>query len=426
MSEKIASIEAKEILHSRGTALEVTITTDGGAVGVSTPQAGISTGIYEAQFCVDGGKRLSGKGLKQAVKNVEELAPSLIGMEVGQQRALDERLIALDGTPNKARYGANVTLGISLANCLAAANAASMPLYQYVGGVNAYTVPMAIFGIALSGRYRDPGTTRWLKPSYEIITYGAEGFEASYELAHEMQQAFRKIMVDRYGINIYRRNTLEKSYDAFWLIGAVKDDREILDGMTEAVVAIGAEDKIGFYYDAAGGCYYEPDIDLYVGIYSEGEKTRDEMVAFYKEIVANYPLLSIEDPLHEEDFEGHAIVTAETGIEIVGDDLFCTNIERVKMGVEAGAANSMVLKMTQVGTVTEGLDAANCCLSNGYGVHPCGSRGDHASIADFAMGLGAGQVRSFDWRRMYAIEDELGDAAIWPGKKLFKGWRNQA
>ena len=145
------------------------------------------------------------------------------------------------------------------------------------------------------------------------------------------------------------------------------------------------------------------------------------MIALYKEFVANYPLISLEDPLHEEDMEGHAIVTQETGIEIVGDDLFTTNVERVKMGVELGAANSMVLKITQVGTVSEALDAAEYCLRHGYNVHPCGSRGDRDSIADFALGLGAGQVRAFDWRRMRALEEDLGDAALWPGKALFKG-----
>jgi enolase len=204
-------------------------------------------------------------------------------------------------------------------------------------------------------------------------------------------------------------------------MGVVQDDREILDAMTEAIVNCRYEDKVGIYYDAAAGCYYEADIDRYVGIYSAGEKTREQMIALYREFVANYPLISLEDPLHEEDMEGHAIVTQELGIEIVGDDLFTTNPERVMMGIEMGAANSMVLKITQVGTVSEALDAANYCLRHDYNVHPCGSRGDRDSIADFALGLGAGQVRGFDWRRMRTLERELGATAVWPGKALFKG-----
>jgi enolase len=158
-----------------------------------------------------------------------------------------------------------------------------------------------------------------------------------------------------------------------------------------------------------------------VGIYSAGEKSREDLIALYRQVVKDYPLVSLEDPLHEEDMEGHAMVVEATGIEIVGDDLFTTNLERVKMGVEMGAANSMVLKITQVGTVSEALDAARYCHSHGYNVHPCGSRGDPDSIADFALGLGAGQVRGFDWRRMRTLEEELGPAAVWPGKALFKG-----
>jgi enolase len=406
----------------RGTVgLEVTVTTDTGSVGRSTPTTGVSMGKYEAAFVVDGGTRFGGRGLRQAVQNIHDLAPKLIGMEVRRQREIDARMIELDGTPNKRRLGANALVGISLAVCKAAASAAGLPLYQYIGGANACLYPMPIFGICLCGRYRDPGKTRWLKPSYEIIPYGATSFENAVEMAYEVQRAFTRLIVDRYGINIYRQASLERSYDAFFLAGVVDDDREILDPITEAIVCSGNEGRVGIYYDAAAGCYYEEDSDRYVGIYRAGEKTREQMIAVYKEFVGNYPIVSIEDPLHEEDMEGHAMVVEETGIEIVGDDLFTTNLERVQMGVEMGAANSMVLKITQVGTVSEALDAARYCLSHGYNVHPCGSRGDRDSIADYALGLGAGQVRGFDWRRMRILEEELGQAAVWPGKALFKG-----
>jgi len=424
MADKIAGISAREIMAERGTlGLEVMVTTDNGAVGRSTPDAGISAGQYEAAFVVDGGTRFGGKGLRVAVRNVEEIAPHLVGLEVHRQREIDEIMIALDGTKNKARLGANVLVGISLAVCKAAASSAGLPLYQYIGGANACIYPMPIFGICLCGRYRDPGKTRWLKPSYEIIPYGATGFENAVEMAWEMQRAFTRLVIARYGLGVYRQAPLEKSYDAFWMVGAIQDDREILDAMSEAIVQSGGEGKIGIYYDAAAGCYYEADIDRYVGIYSAGEKTREQMIALYSEFVSNYPLISLEDPLHEDDLEGHAILTRELGIEVVGDDLFTTNIERVKMCMEAGAANSMVLKITQVGTVSEALDAATYCLRHGYNVHPCGSRGDRDSIADFALALGAGQVRGFDWRRMKTLQEELGGGAIWPGKALFKGAR---
>jgi enolase len=422
VSAKIERIAAREIMAQRGTlGLEVTVTTDTGVVGRSTPTAGVSTGKYEAAFVLDGGDRFGGRGLRQAVQNILEVAPELVGIEVRRQREVDELLVRLDGSPDKSRLGANAIVGISLAVCKAAAADAGLPLYQYIGGVNACLFPMPIFGICLCGRYRDPGRTRWLKPSYEIIPYGAAGFENAVEMAYEMQRQFSRLIVDRYGMDVYRQQSLQNSYHSFYLAGVIEDDREILDAMTEAIVRAGGEGKVGIYYDAAAGCYYEADIDRYVGIYSAGEKTREQMIATYREFVANYPLVSLEDPLHEEDMEGHAMVTADLGIEIVGDDLFTTNIERVRVGVELGAANSMVLKITQVGTVSEALDAAEYCLRQDYNVHPCGSRGDRDSIADFALGLGAGQVRAFDWRRMRTLEEELGPASIWPGKALFKG-----
>jgi enolase len=160
-----------------------------------------------------------------------------------------------------------------------------------------------------------------------------------------------------------------------------------------------------------------------VGLFSPGEKTRDELIALLKDFVDTYPIVSLEDPLHEEDFEGHALATQELGIEVVGDDLFTTNIERLQQGISMGAANSLVLKITQVGTVSEALAACRLALANGYNVHPCGSRGDRVSIGDFAVGLNAGQVRAADHNRLLLIEEELGRSALWPGKGAYKGRR---
>ncbi len=424
MSDKIRSVTAREIMAERGTlGLEVTVTTDSGATGEATPTGGVSASKFEAAFVVDGGKRFSGRGMAGAIKNVEKAAREIIGVEVSRQHEIDSLLIAADGTEDKSNLGANVLTGISIAVCKAAANSAGMPLYRYIGGATARVFPMPIFGICLCGRYRDPGTTRWLKPSYEYIPYGATGFGHAVEMAYEAQMEFRSIIVERYSLNVYRQQGLKNSYHSFFLAGVIRDDREILDAMTEAISKSGYDDKIGIYFDAAAGCYYEPDIQRYVGIYSEGEKDRDEMIKLYREMVANYPLVSLEDPLHEEDYEGHAQATEELGIEIVGDDLFTTNIKRLKTGVTVGAANSMVIKITQVGTVSEALEAADYCRQHNYNLHPCGSRGDHSSIADFALGLGAGQVRSFDWKRMRDLEQKLGSAALWPGKEFFKTGR---
>jgi enolase len=421
MGDKIRNISAAEIMAERGTlALEVTVTTEGGATGSATPTAGVSASKFEKTFVVDGGKRFGGRGLTRAIENVEKASREIIGIDVSRQYEIDRLLIATDGTKDRSNLGANVITGISQAVCDAAANSAGLPLYKYLGGATARYFPMPILGICLCGRYRDPGKTRWLKPSYEYVPYGATGFESSVEMTYEAQREFKRIIIEKCGPNVYRQKSLKDSYDAFFLAGAIEDDRVILDAMTEAVITSGNEGKIGIYFDAAAGCYYEPDIDRYVGIYSEGEKDRKEMTALYKEMVANYPLISLEDPLHEEDYEGTAALTEELNIEIVGDDLFTTNIERLKEGVAVGAANSMVIKITQVGTLTEALEAVEYCKQHNYNLHPCGSRGDWTSILDIALGLGAGQVRGFDWRRMREIEQDLGDDAIWPGKGFFK------
>jgi enolase len=193
--------------------------------------------------------------------------------------------------------------------------------------------------------------------------------------------------------------------------------------MTESIVRCGYEGRVGIYYDCAAECYYEKDVDRYVGLFSLGEKSRDDLIELYRRNVASFPIVSIEDPLHEEDFEGHAILTRELGIEIVGDDLFTTNRQRLEHAIALGAANSMVLKITQVGTVSEALAACRLALAHGYNVHPCGSRGDRDSIGDFAVGLNAGQLRAGDHNRMLTVEAELGASAAWLGRDAYKGWR---
>ena len=215
------------------------------------------------------------------------------------------------------------------------------------------------------------------------------------------------------------------AYHATTLAGVINDDREYLEVMSESIVRCGYEGKVGIYFDCAADCYYEKDIDRYVGLFNAGEKTRDDVIKLLLNYVETYPIISLEDPLNENDFEGHAIATKELGIEIVGDDLFTTNVERLKQGIAAGAANSMVLKITQVGTVSEALVACRTAQTNGYNVHPCGSRGDQDSICDFAVGLNVGVARAELRNRMLQIEEDLGASAYWPGLAVYKGWRNQ-
>ena len=419
MAAAIESVTAREIVAQRGAlALQVTVVADDGARGVSTPESGVSTGRHEARFLLDGGDRYGGLGVRSAARQVEEvIGPALRGLDVTGQSEIDRLMIELDGTPDKSRLGANSIVGVSLAVLKAAANSAGLPLYRYIGGAGACTLPIPIVGIGTGGRYRDPGTSRWFKPSYEFAAYGAGGYAEAVHWSWRCSEEVRRQLSERYP------DTYSPAYRTISLAGVIGDDREILEIMTESIVRCGYEGKVGIYFDCAADCYYEPDIDRYVGLFSAGEKTRDELIEVYKGFVASYAVVSLEDPLHEEDFEGHAIVTEELGIEVVGDDLFTTNVERLRRGIAAGAANSMVLKITQVGTVSEALAACRLATSNGYNVHPCGSRGDNDSIGDFAVGLNTGQVRATEHNRLLSIEEELGRSAVWPGKAAYKGRR---
>jgi len=416
---RIESVIARQVLfRDRYPAIEATVITENGACGVALVATGTSVGTHEVQFVYDGGERWGGRGVMKAVSNVNDIiAPALKGADATRQRKADEILIELDGTPNKSKLGGNATASVSAAVLKAGAASLGIPLYQHIGGVNACTMPIPIIGLGTGGRYRDPGRTRWLKPSYEYSAYGAgcysEAIYWSWRCSEEVKKLLQKRYPDKYS----------PSYQMASLAGVIGNDREFLEIMSESIVNCGYEGKIGIYFDCAADCYYEKDIDRYVGIFSPGEKSRDEMIELYKDFVNTYPIVSFEDPLHEEDFEGIAIVTKEVGIEVVGDDLFTTTVERLKRGISMGAANSMVLKMTQVGTVSEALAACRVALANGYNVHPCGSRGDSDSIGDFAVGLNAGQVRAANHNRLLAIEEELGPSAVWPGKEAYKGWR---
>jgi len=420
MPGKIQSVTAREIVAARGSlSLEVTVVADDGARGVSTPESGVSTGRHEARFLLDGGDRYGGLGVRKAARKINEvIGPALKGVEVAAQPEIDHLMIELDGTPDKSKFGANAIVGVSLAALKAGARSAGLPLYRYIGGADARTLPIPIIGIGTGGRYRDPGTSRWFKPSYEFAAYGAGGYAEALHWSWQCTREVRHRLTERYP------DTYAPDYRTISLAGVIEDDREILEIMSDSIRRCGYEGGVGIYFDCAADCYYEKDTERYVGLFSFGEKTRDELIEVYKDFVGSYPVVSLEDPLHEEDFEGHAIVTEELGIEVVGDDLFTTSVERLERGISTGAANSMVLKITQVGTVTESLAACRKALTNGYNVHPCGSRGDTDSIGDFAVGLNAGQVRATGHNRLLTVEEELGGSAIWPGKAAYKG-RNQ-
>jgi enolase len=417
--DRIQTVKAREIIAQRGqVSLEVTVQTESGAQGVSTPESGVSTGAHEAAFLLDGGERYNGLGVRKAAEAVNTvIGPALAGMDVTAQAEIDQLMIELDGTPTKSRLGANAIVGVSLAVLKAAAASTGLPLYRYIGGVDARVVPIPIYGIGTGGRYRDPGRSRWFKPSYEFAPYGAGNYSDAIYWSWRCAQEVKRLLRERYP------SKYSPAYHASSLAGVIDHDRELLEIMSESIANCGYEGEMGIYFDCAADCYYERDIDRYLGLFSPGEKTRDEVIALLVDWAGTYPIVSLEDPLEAEDFEGHALATRELGIEVVGDDLFTTNLERLQRGIAAGAANSMVLKITQVGTVTEALAACRAALNGGYNVHPCGSRGDRDSVGDFSVGLNAGQVRAGDHNRLMAIESALGRSAVWLGKAAYKGRR---
>lgn len=414
MSSTIKSIHAQEILATRGhLGLHVSVRTQEGIQGVATPMIGISVGKYEAKFLFDGGKRWFGRGVLKAVNHVNKIiAPALKNMDVMQQRAIDNAMIELDGTHDKSRLGANAIVGVSLAVLKAAANSTGVPLYRYLGGMNACTLPCPIIGCGTAGTYRNPGQTRLFKPSFEFAAFGATSFAESVYLARLAEAELKTIISRKYGIRAIRRRNI---------LSEVKDDCDALTAMTAAIDNTGYTGKIGIFIDCAAGCYYDSVTDTYHGLFSASRKTRDELMELYDKFVKEYPVIVLEDPLHEDDYEGHAIITRELGIEIVGDDLFVTNPRRLQMGIELGAANAMVLKIPQVGTVTEALEAAQLAQKHGYRVGPCASRGGASHISDFAVGLNTGQVRNTsNLNRLLEIEHELGTAARFLGRASFQ------
>jgi enolase len=414
MSSKIKSIHAREIYATRGyVGLHVTVETYEGIQGIATPMIGVSVGKYEAKFLFDGGKRWFGRGVLKAVNNVNKIiAPALKNKDVTQQGTIDNALIQLDGTPDKSHLGANAIVGVSLASLMAAAQSSRVPLYQYLGGVNARVLPCPIIGCGTAGTYRNPGQTRLFKPSFEFAAFDGSSFSESVYLAR-LAEAELKIVISReYGARAIRRRNI---------LSMVADDRDALIAMTTAIDNTGYTGKIGIFIDCAAGCYYDAASDTYHGLFSDSTKTRDDLMELYDKFVTEYPVIVLEDPLHEDDFEGHALLTKELGIEIVGDDLFVTNPQRLQKGIELGAANAMVLKIPQVGTVTEALRAAQLAQNHGYSVGPCASRGGAAYISDFAVGLNTGQVRNTsNLNRLLEIEHELGAAARFLGRASFQ------
>jgi enolase len=420
MSPRIKSVTARQIFSDRGhPGVEATVVTDCGAKGVAVVTAGVSVGLHEVKFVYDGGDRWGGMGVMKAVDNVHKIiAPAIIGKDATKQREIDGIMLELDGTPNKAKLGGNAIGSVSAAVLKAAAASIGLPLYQHIGGVNACIMSTpGIVALVGSDRYGG-GERAGGKPSYAFMAHGFKSFSEASHGCYQVRKAYDKLLNKKFNVRI-----LGQSFP-FVPPGAVKHEREIWDVMVQAIADAGLEGKIGIQVDVAAGCYWDKKKNRFVGLFSREDKTTDDLIKLYKEMSANYPFVVIEDPMDEDDYEGHALVTRELDIQVVGDDLFTTNIERVKHGISVGACNTVLLKVNQIGSITEAFDMVQYAYRHGYGVMPCSSRGEGEDIADYSVGLHCGNIRESGLgpagNRFLQIEAELGSRAVFLGKDGFK------
>ncbi len=416
---EIRAIRARQVFSDRGhPGIETTIVTAGGAAGVAVVTAGISVGQHEVQFAYDGGPRWRGMGVGRAVAHVHEIiAPALLGLDATRQAEVDAALLALDGTPTKAKLGGNALASVSAAALQAGAMALGIPLYQHIGGVNACVLPVPGVICVLGSRRYGGGARSGGKPSYSFICHGFSSFsEASYA-AWDVSNRFAALLGERLGLDARQGGFVVPP-------GLVQHDRALWDLMALAVAQGGYEGCIGLQVDVAAGTYWDAAQGLFVGLFSPESKTREQLMALYRQMVAEYPFVIVEDPLDEEDYAGHAQLTRELGIEVVGDDLFTTDPQRVRLGIAHGACNAVLLKVNQIGTISEAFEMVRLAYRHGYGVMPCNSRGEGPAIADYAVGLNAGHLREGGTgpvaNRFLQIEAELGPRAHFAGREGLK------
>ena len=424
---EIVDVLGREILDSRGNpTVEVEVYLEDGVVGRAAVPSGASTGIYEACELRDGDKgRYLGKGVLKAVENVNtEIADCLVGMNVLDQVAIDKAMIELDGTPNKSRLGANAILGASLACAKAAAESLGLSLYNYIGGVNAKTLPVPMMNILNGGAH---ATNNVEIQEFMIMPVGACCFREALcmcaEVFHTLKSTLKENGTPAAGVGDeggYAPN-LKKDEDAFKCIVAAIEKAGYKPG-EDFMIAIDA--AVSDWYNAETGCYDLPK--------AKKTMTKQQMVNMWKKFADNYPIISMEDCMGEDDIEGWQMLTKALGdrVQLVGDDLFVTNTERLKMGLENKIANAILIKVNQIGTLTETLDAIQMANRAGYTAivsHRSGETED-ATIADIAVALNAGQIKTgapsrtdrvAKYNQLLRIEEELDDVAQYPGMKAF-------
>ncbi|HET9945979.1 MAG TPA: phosphopyruvate hydratase [Actinomycetes bacterium] len=420
----IDAVGAREILDSRGNpTVEVEVALDDGTIARAAVPSGASTGQFEAVELRDGdSKRYGGKGVDKAVLSVlDEIGPALVGFEASEQRLVDQALIDLDGTPTKSRLGANALLGVSLAVARSAAESAELPLFRYVGGPNAHLLPVPMMNILNGGAHADTGVD---VQEFMVAPIGAATFREALQWGAEVYHALKSVLKEK--------GLATGLGDEGGFAPDLPNNREALDLIGVAVEKAGFRlgDDIGLALDVAATEFYDADAGHYT--FEGATKSSEQMAAYYAELVDAYPLVSVEDPMSEEDWPGWTAMTAGLGgrIQIVGDDLFVTNPERLARGIRESAANALLVKVNQIGTLTETLDAVELAHRNGFRCmmsHRSGETED-TTIADLAVATDCGQIKTgaparservAKYNQLLRIEEELDDAARYAGRAAF-------
>jgi len=422
----ITDIKARQIFDSRGNpTVEVDVLTEYGALGRAAVPSGASTGVHEAVELRDNDKsKYMGKGVLQAVQNVnEKIAEELIGFQVYDQNLLDKIMIELDGSGNKGNLGANAILGVSLAIARAAAQELNMPLYRYVGGVNANTLPVPMMNILNGGSHADNAIDF---QEFMIMPIGAESFSEALRMGSEVFHNLK---------NVLKKKGLSTNVgDEGGFAPNIASNVEAIEVVLQAIEAAGYKpgDDMMIAMDAASSEFYDASSGTYHFKKSSGEKlSSSDMVGYWKEWVNKYPIISLEDSMAEDDWKGWKELTDAIGskVQLVGDDLFVTNVDRLQQGIDQGVANSILIKVNQIGTLTETIDAINLGRRHGYKSvmsHRSGETEDN-TIADLAVALNTGQIktgsasrsdRMAKYNQLLRIEEELGEVAYFPGRKF--------
>ena len=423
----IVSVHARQILDSRGNpTVEVDVLTENGFLGRAAVPSGASTGEYEAVELRDGGKDYMGKGVLKAVANVNEIiAEEIVGIDVFEQNLIDQAMIALDGTPNKSKLGANAILGVSLAVARAAAEELGLPLYRYVGGVSAHTLPVPMMNIINAGAHSDAPIAF---QEFMIMPVNAKDFSQAIQMGAEVFHNLKKVLHDK-GLGT-------AVGDEGGFAPAFKDIEDALDSLKEAVNKAGYKwgEDIKIALDCASSEFYKDgkyDYTIFEG--AKGKvRTSAEQAEYLAELVAKYPIISIEDGMDQNDWDGWKLLTEKIGgrVQLVGDDLFVTNVSILERGIAKGIANSILIKVNQIGTLSETIAAVEMANRAGYTAvmsHRSGETEDN-TIADLAVALNTGQIktgsasrsdRMAKYNQLLRIEEQLGSVAYYPKEKAF-------